>query len=94
MLTYTYYCKDNDQTVEVSHRMTETITTWGDLCEKAGISMGSTNAVAHVERVITGGYLAISQRITGAIPDTCCHNPESCMPSHSCSGGCCGIGSK
>lgn len=57
MITYEYYCESNDQTVEVSHRMSEALKTWGEVCEKAGHPLNGTPASAPVERLISGGLL-------------------------------------
>ena len=42
MPTYEYYCIANNQTVGVIHGMDDSISTWGDLCESAGIEQGDT----------------------------------------------------
>ncbi len=55
MPTYDYRCDANDQVVEVIHSISETITNWGELCDRAGIEPGSTPADAVVARHITGG---------------------------------------
>ena len=57
MPTYDYRCDVNDQVVEVSHRMSETIANWGDLCARAGVDLGETPADAPVHRLATGGNL-------------------------------------
>ncbi len=55
MPTYDYRCDINDRVVEVSHRMSETIANWGDLCARAGVELGGTPADAPVHRLATGG---------------------------------------
>ena len=40
MPTYDYRCDANGRTLEVSHRMSESLSTWGELCERAGIRPG------------------------------------------------------
>jgi hypothetical protein len=55
MPTYDYYCEANGQMVEVIHRISETMNTWGELCEKVGVEPGSTAVDAVVTRHITGG---------------------------------------
>lgn len=57
MPTYDYRCDTNDRVVEVKHGMSEQLSTWGELCERAGIEPGDTPAHAPVQRLITGGYL-------------------------------------
>lgn len=86
MLTYEYFCSANDQTIEVAHSMRDSITTWGELCQRAGIEPGATPADAPVERLISGGMLA---RVHGGTPSSqaalptlpmggCCGNPAGC----------------
>jgi hypothetical protein len=53
MPSYDYYCPANDLTIEVSHRMNETVSTWGELCEKSGQEPGSTPLESPVEKKIT-----------------------------------------
>jgi len=55
MPTYDYHCEANGEFVEVTHRISENMKTWGELCEKAGIKPGPTPADAKVARHITGG---------------------------------------
>lgn len=47
---YRYYCPDNDTTLDVHHRMSETIERWGELCAAAGCPVGTTDPTAAVER--------------------------------------------
>ena len=37
MPTYDYRCEANGRVVEVRHRMSERLTTWGELCKLAGL---------------------------------------------------------
>lgn len=55
MPTYDYHCPANGRVIEVSHRMAESVATWGELCRRAGIPLAGTSARAKVERLITGG---------------------------------------
>lgn len=61
MALYDYYCEANDRTVEVRHGMSESLETWGDLCEAAGIEPGDTPDDAPIRRLmgipvpVTGG---------------------------------------
>jgi len=57
MITYEYFCESNNQTVEVAHRMSESLKTWGEVCEKAGIPLNGTPGSTPVERLISGGLL-------------------------------------
>jgi hypothetical protein len=54
MPTYDYRCDTNGQVVEVSHRMNETITQWGELCARAGVEPGETPTDSPVHRLATG----------------------------------------
>jgi len=53
MPTYDYHCDSNQQTIEVRHKLTETINTWGELCAKAGIKTGDTSIDAKVNKLIS-----------------------------------------
>lgn len=55
---YDYYCDENDKTVEVVHRMAVRLTSWGELCEKANIEVGSTDPQAAIRKVITVAPMA------------------------------------
>ncbi|HLW24817.1 MAG TPA: zinc ribbon domain-containing protein [Steroidobacteraceae bacterium] len=57
MPTYEYHCASNDQLVEVQHKMSEKIHTWGELCRRAGISSGSTPLQAPVEKLMSAGFI-------------------------------------
>lgn len=52
MPVYEYLCPANQVRVDVLHAMTETITTWRELCDRAKIDPGDTPLDAPVERVI------------------------------------------
>ena len=53
MPRYDYRCEQNGQVIEVSHKMSEKLTTWGELCEKAGMEPGDTPAEAPITRLIS-----------------------------------------
>jgi predicted nucleic acid-binding Zn ribbon protein len=55
MPTYDYLCPANGRIVEVSHKMAEQVSTWGELCRRAGLALDGTPGNAKVERLITGG---------------------------------------
>ena len=69
MPRYDYHCPVNDRLVEVSHGMSETLRTWGDVCDRAGIDPGDTPRDAEVTRPVNrsvgvlagGGAAAISE---------------------------------
>lgn len=60
MPRYDYHCPANGRTIEVSHSMAESLTTWGDVCDRAGIDAGDTPPTAEVARPVnrTVGVLA------------------------------------
>lgn len=58
MPRYDYHCPANGLVVEVSHGMRETLLTWGEVCERAGVPAGETDPEAPVERVIHPPALA------------------------------------
>jgi hypothetical protein len=49
---YDYHCPANGLTVEVTHRMSEKLATWGEVCARSGQPLGGTDAATPVERVI------------------------------------------
>lgn len=57
MPTYDYRCPANGSVIEVQHRISEQLKTWGELCERTGLALGSTAADAAVERLATGGQV-------------------------------------
>jgi predicted nucleic acid-binding Zn ribbon protein len=85
MPTYDYHCDANGQTVEVVHRMTEVINTWGELCEKAGIDPGKTSLETPVQKLMSGGNVVSSQNLGSGSAPVC--NTGGC-----CGGGMCGMG--
>jgi len=81
MPTYDYRCPANDRVVEVKHPISETVTTWGQLCALAGMDKGSTPVDAPVEKLITGGGIVKSNSMGSAPP---------CATGPCCGGGGCG----
>ena len=53
MALYDYYCEANERTVEVRHSMSESVKTWGELCEAAGIETGDTPVEAPIRRLMS-----------------------------------------
>ncbi|QDU10338.1 zinc ribbon domain-containing protein [Gimesia aquarii] len=82
MITYEYFCETNGKTIEVSHKMQESIKTWGELCEKAEIALEDTSASASVERLISGGLLfkgeSSSKKSDLPIADAGCGRSNCC----------------
>lgn len=84
MPTYDYRCNANGQTVEVIHRMSEQLNTWGELCEKAGIEPGDTALDSPVQRLANGGNIISSSNLgSGSAP--------ACSTGGCCPGGMCGL---
>ena len=52
MPIYAYFCAANGETVEVVHSMKEDLTSWGEVCARAGREIGETPREASVERII------------------------------------------
>jgi hypothetical protein len=85
MPTYDYRCDINGRVVEVSHRMSEKIATWGELCSKASIAPGDTALETPVMRMATGGNVI---RSIGIKSDPA----PACSTGSCCAGGMCGLG--
>jgi hypothetical protein len=86
MPTYDYRCDANDRVLEVSHRMSENLATWGELCARAGVDAGDTPADTPVHRLATGGNIISSvSRGSGPAP------MPSCASGACCGGGMCGL---
>ena len=58
MPTYDYHCPTNNQIVEVMHSINQELTTWGELCQQAGIETGETPSQSAIKRVISAPGLA------------------------------------
>lgn len=83
MPSYDYRCTQNGRVVEVRHRMSEKLTTWGEVCHCAGIELDGTPAESPVERLITGGNVIGSSNLK---------NPEPACPTGTCCPtGLCGL---
>ena len=86
MPTYDYHCPANGRTVEVSHKMSEQVTNWGDLCRRAGIPLDGTSGKARVERLITGGNVIHAGSLGSKYERPCDTGPCGTSP---CQGGMC-----
>lgn len=84
MPTYDYRCDTNGRVLEVSHRMSETLATWGEVCARAGIEPGDTPEGAPVHRLATGGNIISStSRGSGVAPAPACSS-GACCPTGFC----------
>jgi hypothetical protein len=81
---YDYHCSANSQVIEVKHKMSEKITTWGELCESSGTDPGDTPVDSPVEKLISGGNIVSSSNMGSGTPPRC--------PSGGCGSGMCGLG--
>ncbi len=86
MPTYDYGCAANGRVVEVNHRMSDVLTTWGELCAKAGIEPGDTPAESPVKRLATGGNI-----VSGGYRKLTSEPASPCASGSCCSGGFCGL---
>ena len=84
MPTYDYFCAANNQVVEIRHRMSETVATWGELCALAGIDPGDTPARTPVERLISGGQVVRRSSLGDRDVPACGSGP-------CCGGGMCAL---
>ena len=86
-MRYDYFCPANQQTFEVKHGMSESLRTWGELCKKLEMDLGETPAESSVERVLSGGMLALPRRVSKEIRtsdfDSALHS-DSCVPQPCC----------
>ncbi|HSQ08093.1 MAG TPA: zinc ribbon domain-containing protein [Chromatiaceae bacterium] len=85
MPTYDYRCDDNGKVLEVSHRMSESLSTWGELCARLGMEPGDTPAAAPVHRLATGGNILSSTARAGG------GEAPACATGSCCPGGFCGL---
>lgn len=84
MPTYDYRCDANGSTVEVKHRMSEEVRTWGELCALTGQDLGATPTETPVRRLATGGQVVRSSSLGEA-------NAPACASGPCCGGGMCGL---
>ena len=83
MPTYDYFCEENGRVVEVFHKLDETLSDWGSLCERAGIEAGDTPRESPVRKMIGSAAVINSSALS---------NPEpACASGGCCAGGSCGF---
>lgn len=82
MPTYDYFCDANGRKVEVSHKMSENIATWGELCDRSSADAGDTPVDTPVRRLISGAAI-VSKTGSGSEPP--------CATGSCCPGGMCGL---
>jgi len=84
MPTYDYRCDANGRVLEATHRMSESLSTWGELCENAGVDPAGTAPDAPVHRLATGGNVISSNNLGSGSAPSC--GSGACGP-----GGMCGL---
>ncbi len=52
MPVYEYFCQTNKTAVEIEHPITESLSTWGELCDRTGIDPGETPKDSPVEKLL------------------------------------------
>ncbi|MCP5420734.1 MAG: zinc ribbon domain-containing protein, partial [Gammaproteobacteria bacterium] len=68
---------------EVSHRMSESLSTWGELCQQADWPLGDTAADTPVKKLITGGHVVSHSHLgSGKAPP--CESGAPCCGGMSC----------
>lgn len=82
MPKYDYYCEANGQVVEVSHPMADRLTTWSELCARAGVETGSAPPDAPVKKLITGGGVVRASALKN--PEPPCRTGAPCCGAQSC----------
>jgi hypothetical protein len=86
MPTYDYRCDANGRVVEVSHRMSEVMHSWGELCARAGITLGDTPPDSPVQRLATGGNIVSTSHMGSGFDPA-----PACSTGACCPGGVCGL---
>jgi predicted nucleic acid-binding Zn ribbon protein len=85
MPTYEYHCDRNGRTLEVSHKMAEQLSTWGELCARAGVNPGKTAANTPVRKLISASAV-LSGKSTAAAAE-----PAPCEMGAACCGNACSL---
>lgn len=82
MPTYDYRCDANETIVEVKHKISESVRTWGELCALANVEPGDTPLDAPVKKLATGGQVVNSNNLGKSGEPPCasgpCCGPNSC----------------
>ena len=81
MPTYDYRCEANGRVLEVSHRMSERLQTWGELCAMLGMETGDTAPESPVTRLATGGNVVRAGSLKGVPP---CEMGAACCGAKQC----------
>lgn len=79
MPLYDYRCPANGRTIEVSHSMRESVSSWGELCRMAGLEPGDTPEGSPVRKLIAVPTVLARPRGSGG--GGCC-GVAGCGPDH------------
>jgi len=90
MPTYEYRCEANGKIIEVRHKMSEQLRTWGELCSRAGISVGETDPDAPVQKLISASFIGTGSDTSASVCEAACEAPG--CGSGACAGGMCAFG--
>jgi hypothetical protein len=83
MPKYDYLCEANGRVVEVSHSMQERLSTWRELCSRAGLDPAGAPLDSPVKKLITGGNVVRSSALKN--PDLPpCQTGAPCCGANSC----------
>ncbi len=82
MPTYDYRCDETGDVFEVKHRMSEVLSTWQELCERANLSPGEISLESSVTRLATGGQVVKRSNLGEPAGPAC--------GAGACGGGMCG----
>ena len=79
MPAYDYYCESNGLTVEASHPMSDTLSTWGELCDNQGLALGETPPSAPLQRVFSAPLVSMgtAEEVACDVDSGPCH-PTGC----------------
>lgn len=58
MPNYDYFCESNGKTIEVTHSINERISSWGELCFASQYSLGKTDPLSPVKKLIRAPSIA------------------------------------
>jgi len=83
MPRYDYFCPSSNRTVEVTHSITVTLRTWGEVCKAVGLDRGKTPASAKVQRMIGPAMLLGTRH--GSVSEAG-HGGGSCCGEAGCHG--------
>ncbi len=75
MPTYDYQCPANGQIFEVKHRISETVSTWGELCALTGMDCGDLPANSAVNKLANGGQVVSSSSLGNPTAPACASGP-------------------